>query len=191
MEKREVKPFINAKIKDTIYKLSDITNYSVKRICEDICNHAFKSDISDELSPYFRRGVIIDGMSFSFNENATKFEPSFNEKERVSMKLNTKLYGYAYYLSYAMECSVAKVVAYAIEKGFNDSEFLIGYVNESLNKRLKGEHKEEFYKLISLINNDSNEELDVLNTSLYIKDEYGDFDKGLNKLLKEVFSYES
>lgn len=187
MEKREVKPFIDTGIKDTIYKLSFITGYSVKSIAEDLCNQAFRSGLGRELAPYFKRGLQIDGSVFQGNKKAAKFESSSINIERISMKLSAGAYEYAYNLSYAMGCSVAKVVAYAVEKSMNDYAFLDRYIKQFLSKKIDKERKAMMLKIVRTVNKDyAEEELSIASLLLYIADEYRRFDEGVDGVLKDV-----
>jgi|GEM_PF-4066941 len=190
MEKKEVKPFIDTGVKDTIYKISFVTGYSVKSICEDLCNNAFKSRLGNELSPYFKRELIIDGMSFQANKKAEKFESASKEIERISMTLNKNLYEYAYQLAYAMGCSVAKIVAYGVERSMNDFNFLNRYINQFLSKNIDKERKDIMLKIVKTINNESTEEYSIASLLLYIADEYRRFNEGVESVLKDAVGNE-
>lgn len=190
MEKREVKPFIDSGVKDTIYKISFVTGYSVKSICEDLCKHAFKSGLGCELSQYFKRGITIDGITFQLNKKAGKFEPVSKNIERISMTLNNNLYEYAYLLSYAMDCSVAKVVAYAVERSINDFNFLNRYINQFISKNVSKEHKDLILKIVKTVNKESSEEYNIASLLLYIADEYRRFSEGLEGVLKDTVGSE-
>ncbi|MGE7667412.1 hypothetical protein ACQKMN_17060 [Ureibacillus composti] len=188
MEKREVKPFIDIDVKDTIYKLSFVTGYSVKSICEDLCNQSFKNGLGRELSPYFKRGIQIDGSVYQGNKKAERFEASSEKIERISMKISHNGYEYAYNLSYAMGCSVAKVVAYAIEKSINDFAFLDRYIKQFLSKQIDKERKDMMLKIVKAINKDfvESEEYSIAALLLYIADEYKRVSDGVDGVLKDV-----
>lgn len=188
MGKREVKPFIDIDVKDTVYKLSFVTGYSVMSICEDLCNHSFRKGIGHELSPYFKRGLSIDGAVFQGNKKAQKFESKSTNIERVSMKINNNAYEYAYNLSYAVGCSVAKIVAYAIEKSMNDFAFLERYIKQFLSKKIDKERKDIMLKVVKAVNKDyvGDEELSIAALLLYIADEYKRLSDGVEGVLKDV-----
>lgn len=187
MEKREVKPFIDTGIKDTIYKLSFVTGYSVKSICEDLCNHSVKKGLGQELSPYFKRGIQIDGAIYKGNKKSEKFEVVSQNIERVSMKVNNTVFEYVYNLSYAMGCSVAKVVAYAVEKAMNDFVFLDRYIKQFLSKKVEKERKDMMLKIVKTVNKDHSEEnLTIASLLLYIADEYKRFGEGVDGVLEDA-----
>lgn len=187
MEKREVKPFVDTGVKDTIYKLSFITGYSVKSICEDLCNHSFTLGIGNELSKYFKRGLNIDGTVFQGNRNAIKFQPTSTNIERISMTLSNSAYEYAYHLSYAMGCSVAKIVAYAVEKSMKDFDFLNRYIEQFLSKHVDKERKDMLLKIVKIVNRgNTEEEYSIASLLLYVADEYKRFDEGVEGVLKDA-----
>lgn len=188
MKKREVKPFLSIETKDTIYKISYVTGHSVKRICEEFCKHSFKSGLAFELSPYFNRSICIDGTSFEGSQNNEKFEPLSLENERVSMTLDANVHEYAYQLSYAIGCSVAKVVAYAIEKSMCDFDFLNQYTKELLINNRNFEKSKPILKIIDSYNRNNEEEINLITLLLYIADEYTRLEVGMDDVLKDCVS---
>ena len=188
MKKREVKPFVGSEVKDTILKISFITGCSIKGICEDLCSHAFKTGLGVELSPYFKRDLYIDGKSFNGNESGSKFNIYTKDAERISTTLNETDYEYAYNLAYAMECSVAKVVAYALEKSMKDFDFLNNYMEQILSKCVTKDRKDILLDVVKKVN-DANfeEEYTIVSLLLYIADEYRGLSDGIEGVLKDAY----
>lgn len=186
MKKREVKPFLDIETKDTIYKISDVTGYSVKSICEDFYKHSFNNGFGYDLAPYFKRNLEIDGVLFKGNMVNEKFEPFSTENERVSTALEVELFEYAYQLSYAIGCSIAKVVSYAIEKSMKDFEFLNGYAKQFLFNKIEADKTNTILSAVDSLNSKNEEEFNLIALLLYIADEYKRFDKGIKSVLSEV-----
>lgn len=182
MEKLDVKPFIDIAVKDTIYKISHVTGYSVKGICEDFCNYVFENGLGVELSPYFKRDLTIDGLEFKGNKKADKFDPISENSERISMMITDNAYEYAYNLSYAIGCSVAKIVGYAVEKCMNDFDFLNSYISQYLSKSLGKEQE----RLMSRVIEVTDEEYGDILLILYIADEYRRFSVGVEGVFKDA-----
>lgn len=182
MGKLDVKPFIDIAVKDSIYKISHVTGYSVKGICEDLCNHVFENGLGIELSPYFKRDITIDGVEFKGNRKAEKFDPISENSERISLLINETAYEYAYNLSYAVGCSLAKIVGYAVEKCMRDFEFLNNYINQYLSKILGKEQVE----LVSRIIDTTDEEYGDVLLLLYIADEYRRFSEGVEGVIEDA-----
>lgn len=189
MKKREVKPFIDVEKKDTIYKLSFVTGISVMSICEDLCNHAFKKGIGNELSRYFIRDIQIDGHLFKGKEHAPKFEPKSKRLERVSMSLDKDSHSYAYDISCAMGCSVARVVAYSIEKSMNDFEYMDHYVEQFLVNKLDEERSSHILTVMKDLNQwNLEEEYSLTSLLFHIADNYRRFEDGIDGVLKDVYT---
>lgn len=188
MKKRGVKPFIETEIKDTIHKVSFVTGCSIKSICEDLCSHAFKSGLGSELSTYFKRDLYVDGKSYKGNENGSKFNVYTKDVERISMTINDTDYEYAYNLAYAMECSVAKIVAYALCKSMQDFEFLNTYIEQILSKSVSEERKDVLLDVVKNVNSANfEEEYSITSLLLYIADEYRRLSDGIEAVLEDAY----
>lgn len=187
MEKRDVKPFIDVEMKDIIYKFNFITGYSVTSICEDLCKQAIKTGVGKELSAYFRREIKLDDVVYPGLKKPMKFERKATNVERISLKLSSNIYEYAYSLSFAIGCSIAKVVAYFLERSMNDFEFLNQYTTEFLTERMNDERKDFMKKVICEVNNDylsdDPEEYSIASLLLFIVDEYKKPDESIDKVL--------
>lgn len=187
MSKRDVKPFIDVDVKDIIYRFSHVTSHSVKDILEDLCMNAIKNGIGEDLSPYFKRGIQVDGVIYQGSKNAIEFTYQSKNIERVSMQLNPTAYDYVYNLSYAMECSVAKIVSFTIEKSIGDFKFMERYAKQFLNKLVDDKRKEQLLKVVKEVNRiNDQEEYTLMSLLLYIADEYKRFDDGVASVLEDA-----
>lgn len=187
MGKRDVKPFIDTRTKETIYKLSYITGYSVKSICEDFCTRVLRRQegTAKELSPYFKRSINIAGVVYSGNSKLP-FEQKKRSTERVSIHLDQQLHEYAYTLSYAIGCSVAKVAAYCIEKCMNDYDFLEKYVKGFLVKKMSEERKNLMTGVLSEVNKHLEEDHSITSLLLGILDELKEADESFEQTIDSV-----
>lgn len=142
MSKRDVKPFVDVAIKDIITKISFLTGHSVKKIGEDLCKHAMDKNVGKELQPYFKRSVELNGEFYEGLKQPEKFERKPGEIDRLSLAVDSEIYEYAYSISYAIGCSVAKVFAYFIESSMNDIAFIDSYIINVLSKNIAPSRKE-------------------------------------------------
>lgn len=173
-KKRDVKPFISLELKDSIYRLSYITNTPVKDVCEGLCINALENKyIIEELSNYFHRKIRINNtVYFGSVEN-----PRINSKkiaaktERVSLRLNNELYEFVYSLSYALDCSVSRVVSLLLDRGMHDINFINKYVNKYLTD-IDDNRKRELQKILDYINKGLEEEVTIASLLSYIVDEF-------------------
>lgn len=192
MEKRDVKPFIDVAMKDLIYKLNFITGYSIKKIGEDLCLHAINTGVGKELAPYFKRDIKLDNVLYSPAVKPKKFPRTERQTERISLKLSPNIYEYAYSLSFAIGCSIAKVVAYFMERSMNDYDFLDLYVSEFLSEKMGDEQKDFMQKIIDDVNNDylkdENEDHNITALLLFIVDEYKAAEQSVDSTLHNFIS---
>lgn len=189
MEKRDVKPFVNTAIKDIITKISFLTGHSVKKIGEDLCKHAVDKNVGKELKNHFKRSIEINGVNFEGLKGPEKFERKPGEIERLSLTVDNEIYEYAYKLSYAIGCSVAKVFAYFIESSMDDIAFLDSYIINVLSKNIAPGRKELLRKIIKDINeNHSTKANTVSALLLYIVDHYKQPGEKLDNTLESFVS---
>lgn len=186
MKKHDIRPFIDATIKDLIYKFSHTTGISILRICEDFCIHSLDNDIGNELSHYFKRDITINGVSYKGDRNAMKFEYQSNDIERITLQLDDKYYDFAHDLAYAMRTSLSKVVGYAIERSINDYEFLNQYVSEFLMENVSERKRDKLLQVVGKVNDENKEvEYNLASLVMYIADEYRRFGEGLDGVLND------
>jgi len=187
MKKKDVKPFIESRTKETIYKISFITGYSVKSICEDFCIRVLrrKEATAKELSPYFKRSINVSGVDYD-GGNKKLFGRNTRTTERVSIQLNQEIHEYAYTLSYAVGCSVAKIISYCIEKCMNDYEFLEKYVTGYLIKKMDEERKNLMLGMLGKANDELDEEHNITALLLAVLDDYKEADESFENALVSV-----
>jgi len=173
MQKKDVQPFIKTSTKDVIYKLSFITGYSVKQICEDLCVHTLrnKKKLAEQLSPYIKRNIKIENDVYTPNEKPLKHYPISGDLERVTIKLNLNSLDFAHSLAHSLGWSTAKVVAYCIKQSMNDFEYLNFYVMKFLEKKMDENRKEMINQIMKDINNELGEEHIVVSLLIGIVDD--------------------
>ncbi|MEG0450598.1 MAG: hypothetical protein RR595_12140, partial [Lysinibacillus sp.] len=135
--KREVKPFVDARTKSAIEKLSYITGESVNKIGESLCTNATSNmDIIEEISQYFKRDLRIHDKTYVGNKSAKVISHRQPDKERISVLLNQQLHEFVYTLSYAIGCSVGKAAALCVEKSIADTHYLNHFIQNYIEKIL-------------------------------------------------------
>lgn len=190
-KKRDIKPFISSKLKDSIYRLSYITNTPVKDVCEKVCKTAIKNKkVIEELSNYFHKNIRINSTFYMGNSGNPKIH---NKKvtvksERISVRLNKELYEFLHSLSYALDCSVAEVASILLEHGMNDITFISSYVNEHLHD-INDKDKEELQKILDYINQGLEEEIGLASLLSYIVDEFKQPLKTIREAVNDFIEY--
>lgn len=126
MKHKEVQPFIKMRSKNVIYKMSYVTNRSVKQICRDLCLHALKNkgELAEELSPYIKWSIRIEkNVYFPNNEPIGYYPLSGNNLERVNVKIDLTSFEFVRALAFSLAWSPAKLIAYCIERSMSDFDF--------------------------------------------------------------------
>ena len=76
MKIKEIQPFVTTTTKNVIYKISYITNRSIRQVCNDFCYLALadKKKLMEELTPYLKWTMKIEN-----NVYTPKVEPRKTE----------------------------------------------------------------------------------------------------------------
>lgn len=187
MQKRDIQPFISVTSKNIIYKLSFITGYSVKKICGELCTHSLRSKhLGEELQPYFKREIKIRDVVYQPSEKPLKqYRPS-EDLERVTVKIGVPAYELVYSLAHALGWSVAKVVAYCIERSMNDFDFLDFYITKILSSKMDEKRKEMFLSMVGEANQQSDEDLTIASLLIGIVDEMKQAEESVTDAVSRV-----
>lgn len=189
MRKRDVKPFISIETKNIIDKIAFLTGLSIKRICMDLCMHAVTNYAEEELVPYFKREIILNGKVYAAINKPQKFERKSGEIERVTMTFDESTHEYLHTLAYAIGTSIAKVVAYCIERSMSDTSFKTDYVAQSLLSRMCQNRVQLLKEILADINHDHLEDKHSMASLLmYIVDEIKEANQNFDMTVENVVS---
>lgn len=174
-KKHDIKPYINLELKDSIYRLSYITKTPVKDVCEQLCLNAVNNEvIMNDLSRYFRRKVFIDSTLYRGHLDNPRiyYKNQSIQTERISLRVTNGLHEFIHSLSYALDCSVARVTAIFLEKGMQDVTFINRYINTYITEIMDENRKKELQKIVDYINGETEEEHSVASLLSFIVDEF-------------------
>lgn len=188
MQIKDVQPFITVPTKNVIYKLSFITGYSVKQICQDLCVHTLrnKRKLGEELSPFLKRDIKMGETQFVAASKPLKHYPINESVERVTVKIGINSYEFAYSLAHALGWSVAKVVAYCIEQSMKDFEYLNFYITRYLDSKMDDNRKKMIEVVMNDINKESEEEHSVASLLLGVVDEIKEADQNVTDAVSQI-----
>ena len=164
MTNKEVQPFIKKTTKNVIYKMSYITNQPVKQICGDLCLHSLadKRKLIEELAPFVKWSIKIDDVVCSPADKPIKDYPlSGNDLERVNVKIDINSFELVRGLAYSVGWSIAKVVAFCIERSMSDFDFLNQYISEFIETSMDNNEKSIINKFANKINESLDDELSI------------------------------
>ena len=189
MRKRDVKPFISVETKNIIDKIAFLTGLSIKKICMDLCMHAVKNYAEEELVPYFKREIILNGKMYAALNKPEKFERKCGEIERVTMTFDESTHEYLHTLAYAIGTSTAKVVAYCIERSMSDTSFKTDYVAQSLLSKICENRVQLLKEILEDINHDHLENKhSMASVLMYIVDEIKEANQNFDTTIENVVS---
>lgn len=96
-----------------------------------------------------------------------------SKTERITLRLTRNVYEIVYYLSYALDCSVSRVVSLLLERGMHDVRFVNQYINRYLSS-IDDSRKKELQKVLDYINGELEEEITLASLLSYIAAEFKD-----------------
>lgn len=154
-KKREVQPTIPIELKDTIYRLSYITNSPVKDVAERICVDGIISrKVLDGLSQHFRRSIRFENTQYLGYPS----RPSLQRKspaglnERIGIRFKQHTYENISSLAFALDCTPSRATALLLEASIHNSEFINEYFQERLQDQLDERRMAELKKVLEYIN---------------------------------------
>ena len=154
-KKREVKALLPVELKDFIYRISYVTHTPVKDVGERLCNLAIhEAGIIADLSKHFRRGIHLDNVFYSGSTDTPGIQKRTpGEKDRISMRLNQRLFELVAVISYALDCQPSRTVAVLLQMIVKDYAIMGKYINDALPSHLTNHQKRELGNILSYIKN--------------------------------------
>lgn len=142
----------------------------------------------EDLSQFFHRDIRINNtLYFGSLENPRIHMLKFPAKtERVSLRLKRNVYEVVNTLSYALDCSVSRVVSLLLERGMHDIRFVNTYINTNLNS-IDERRKKELQKILDYINGELEEEITLAALLSYIAAEFKDPLKTSKQAFEDFF----
>lgn len=154
-KKRDVKPTISEQLRETVYRISYITNIPVKDIAETICNHGITSrKVMDNLSANFRRTVRLRNTLYM----GVLERPSLQRKrftgrtERISIRFQQDDYENITTLAFALDVTPSRATALLLDASIRDSDFINYYIRDYLKTQLNDHRMTELKKVLKYIN---------------------------------------
>ncbi len=157
-KKRDIKPTISRELKDTIYRLSYITDTPVKDVAEAVCiNGIGRKMVISYMSQNFRRGVRIDNTIYrgDMSRVPVKKRTAPGQSERISIRFRPQTYEAIYALSYALDCTVSRACALLLDASVRDSDFINEFVREYLEANIDENRMKDLRRVLRYINKDN------------------------------------
>lgn len=175
-KKRDIKPTISRELKDTVYRLSFITNTPVKDVAESICvNGIGRNIVVEYMAQNFRRDIRIDNTLYrgDMTRVPVKKRTAPGQSERISIRFTQQTYEAICALSYALDCTVSRACALLLDASVRDSDFINEFVRKYLEDNIDETRMKELRKVLRYINADNpyNEEYSWAALLSYMIDE--------------------
>lgn len=188
MSTRIIKPYIDVDKKEVIVKLNFLTGLTIKKICNDLLDHAVMSNYAMFLTQHFKRSVTINKLQFPAQSDPVPFPEPSKDTTRVTLSIDSKIHEYANSLYYATDVSVPKIIASMINYSINDSNFFDYYVTEYLSHKIDDERKLLLRSILKDINGDLDRNENIATLLFYIADEVKDFDESIEEGVEKFVS---
>ncbi|SKA88782.1 hypothetical protein [Sporosarcina newyorkensis] len=178
-KKRHVGPTISIVLKDTIHRLSYITDTPVKDVGEAICISGMKSrKVVEYLAQSFRREIRLGNTLYmgDLSRPSLQRKVAAGKTERISIRFHAHDYEGISALAYALDVSPTRATALLLDASIRNSEFLNDYVRDYLRRELDERRMEELRKVMRYLRKNNPYEDDLTWTHLltYIYDEVKD-----------------
>lgn len=157
-KKRDIAPTVSIELRDTIYRLSFITNKSVKSVAEEICiNGVRQKKVITYLSQNFRRDIRIGNTLYfgDINRLSINRRMSTGKTARISIRFKSNTYEAIHALSYALDCTVSRACSLLLDASVRDSDFINDFVKRYLEDNIDAERMKELKKILKYINADN------------------------------------
>ncbi|TBV85009.1 hypothetical protein EW028_23215 [Lysinibacillus sp. OL1] len=153
--KVDYKPTIPLSLKDSIERLADITNKSVKEVANHLIVSAINSqDIISSISRYFQREIRFNNTLYFgalTNPSAKKKHPP-GTCDRVSTRVTQKTDQLIDALAYALKCTPHRTCAILLEHAMLNYDIINAFIREHLMNGLDAERLNELQKVLNYIN---------------------------------------
>lgn len=176
-KKRDVKPTISIHLKDTIYRISYITNTPVKDVAESLCIHGMASKkVMDVLSLNLRRSIRLGNTMYmgELSRPSLQRRGPAGECDRISFRLKQADYENLSTLAFGLAVTPSRAGALLLDASIRDKDFINSYFEGYLNKQLDDCRMAELKAVLKYLNknNPYEEEISWGMLLAYIVDEF-------------------
>lgn len=160
-KKREVQPTLPIEVFSCIHRLHKITGLPIKTIGEEVCLRGLTDKrILSMLSVHFRRDIQLDSTVYIGHADLPPVARRFKGlTKRISVRFYSQTYDNINALSYASDCTVARVCALLINTCLSDADFVNDYVEEYLMQNIDANQMKELRKLMKVLNSTNEDEV--------------------------------
>lgn len=154
-KKKDIKPTVSIHLKETICRISYITNKPIKIVAEEICLLSLMDKkIIEELSTHFRRNFKYGSTLFIGNIELTSLqrEKINGQSERITIRFKQDDSENINALSYALDVTPSKATALLLEYGIKNRLLINNYIKDYIKETIDPGRMRELKKIIKFIN---------------------------------------
>lgn len=188
MANKTLKPYVEPVNKEIIVKLSFLSGLTIKDICNDLLNHAIKTNCAMFLTKHFKRGVMINKLQFPAQSKPVPFPDLPKDAARITLTIDNKTYEYANNLHYATDVSVPRIIATMINFSMKDTNFFNKYMTKYLFEKMEKDRKKLLLSILKDINDPEEENESVASLIFYIADNEKEIDEGIGEAVEKFTS---
>lgn len=153
--KVDFKPTIPLSLKDSIERLADITNKSIKDVADHLIVAAINNlDIISSISKFFQREIRFNSTLYfgaSTNPSIKKKHPP-GTCDRISTRVTQKTDQLIDALAYALRCTPHKACAVLLEQAMLNYDIINNFVRDHLMNGIDADRLNELQKVLNYIN---------------------------------------
>ncbi|MEK5394057.1 hypothetical protein NSQ59_27535 [Margalitia sp. FSL K6-0131] len=160
-KKKDIKPTVPITLKETVHRISYITNKPVKDVAEEICLLGFENrPIIEKLSKHLRRDFKYKNTIFIGNIERTSLqrERINGASDRITIRFKQTDYDNICNLAYALDVTPSKATALLLECSVKSSNIINKYIKSYLKEHLDQARMRELKKIIKYINQNNPDE---------------------------------
>lgn len=183
-KKIDVKPTISMPLKESIYRLSYVTNTPVKDVAEAICEAGLTSKkVMNLLSIHFRRDYRIGNTFYlgDLDRPSLQKQRIEGKRERITIRFTKRTNEILKALAYALDCTPSKSTAILLEASVCNSNFINDFTKKYLQGQLDENRMRELKKVIHFINH-NNPYAEKVSWATLLSYLYDDLKMGANSL---------
>lgn len=192
-KKQDIKPTIPIQLKETVYRLSYITNTPVKDVGVAFCEMGITSPkVVSYLSNYFKRDIWLKNTLYRGNlENPSiRLEEAEGIKERITLRFTQTSYENIRRLAYTLDVTPSKATGYLLDTSIRNADLVNSFVRSFIAKNLEPRKMKELKAVLQFINknNPYDEEISWVNLLSYIFEEIKEGSANLNQTVTRWIS---
>ncbi|MGA5691356.1 hypothetical protein [Cytobacillus pseudoceanisediminis] len=157
-KKHDIKPTIPIKLKETIYRLSYITDKPVKDVGVYFCEAGIISPKNIEyMSQFFKRDIWLRNTLYRGNlENISvqSLDPG-GKKERITLRFSQQSYENIRRLAYTLDVTSSKATGFLLDVSIRDADLVNKFVRDYISKNVNQARMKELKEILIFINNNN------------------------------------